>query len=126
MGFEGLLRKYKISKISDNCLSDKELKICEHLNTLLGLVEYRLSDKNSIFFINPDSNKCVMEYTELKNLYVEYSFWNILTDLEIEESDIRSLINSWVDCYDLDIKYINHPIGLVSKLAEDFYKKRIW
>lgn len=120
----GLLRKYKISKISDTiCLSEKELKICQILNKLINLTIYKLPNKGSTFFIDNDG-KCVMEYTILNNLYINYVFcWEHLEELNIEYSDIQYLIQIWVeDGYKLNIKTVNYPIGLISKLAEDFYK----
>lgn len=113
MIMEGLLRKYKISKISDNVsLTEKELKICEHLDNLIGLDI--LKKRGVLVFIYSGDN-IIMEYNiKYCSLYVTYDlFWEFLeSDLKMSYNDVRVVIKNWVEeIYKLKLNNIDSYSG---------------
>lgn len=91
---EGLLRKYKISKISDTIkMTPKELKICHLLDKL-------------VCFKNNDGLS-ILEYKK-DNLYVNWKYWNVLENYGLDKLDIQTVIHSWTeDIYSFGINKQN-------------------
>ena len=112
MGFEGLLRKYKISKITDNHLSKIELEICEHLDkSLTNLTMKHLTARmlNGVILLFNSNNITIFEYhIKESQIYVRYSpCWEVLENYMCYE-DIKVVMKDWIyDLYGFDIKSID-------------------
>ena len=111
---EGLLRKYKISKISDNVkLTERELAIIEFFDNRLSGLNISLFNKNTKLFSTQLNKRVIFEYsTCTKVLYVRsHLTYDIETIMKINFFDysVRLLIKEWVESlYCLDIKYIRY------------------
>lgn len=96
---EGLLRKYKISKISDNVkLSKQELKICRFLDkTLIGM-----SIRNNVFFNKDDVYifQFINDSIYYKNSVIYLSkinCYDVLNNIGLRYNDIIIVVSSWIE-----------------------------
>lgn len=105
---EGLLRKYKLSKLlGDNKLTEKELYICTELDKSIKNLfkidksKYDLSHDNSEYFmINKNKITVMIQYDnkilKVNDMFLEY--------LHLSNTDTKTLIKDWVtDIYGLEI-----------------------
>lgn len=108
---EALLRKYKISKISDNSLTSTESYICEVLDKNLLNIEIKY-DKHTLFFI--ENENILMEYRKSYKILFIYKILldkllhpKFLHSIKVNNIIIKSLIMIWVsDIYDIEINII--------------------
>ncbi len=121
---EGLLRKYKISKISDNVkLTEQELKICTFLDScLIGLVK----EDDGYCYCNVNGH-AIFEFTKFNYLYVSsVHCWTFLEQLGLQYSDIQILTQSWVeDLYKLKVNTTEKSPYMFREMVEDLYKLKV-
>lgn len=110
--YEGLLRKYKISKITGIKLSEKEYVICKNLdNTLKDLVTFNNDTYQAVNakFVNCSGDNILtyLNVNDINFLYVDPLCYCCLY-LYLDDYDKKVVIKSWVeDLYDLKIDIEN-------------------
>ncbi len=95
-----ILRRYKISKVLNNSLSDFDKELIDLIKSWLkDLVIFKMEDKypNSIFYMNSKGDY-VLEIMN-NNLWVRYNgFWTVLQNkFKLEYEDIQSIIKYVVE-----------------------------
>lgn len=109
MCIKGLLRKYKISKISDNVkLSESELTICNYLYVQFLNLNTKTTYKYSIRYFNDKDETSFSYDCDTKTLNISYKIHRHLIEYGLTSDDIKIIIIDWIiDIYGLEINIFN-------------------